>query len=82
VKPVRPARHASSRTRDSSRSRTRGAARKTVDHPVVGALTLDCDILGVAGSDLRIMVYSAQPGTEDADRLALLNVIGTQSLLG
>ncbi|MGW2955672.1 helix-turn-helix transcriptional regulator [Streptomyces eurythermus] len=58
------------------------AARKTVDHPVVGALTLDCDILGVAGSDLRIMVYSAQPGTEDADRLALLNVIGTQSLLG
>lgn len=58
------------------------AARKTVDHPVVGALTLDCDILSVTGSDLRIMVYSAQPGTEDADRLALLNVIGTQSLLG
>ncbi|WP_316745368.1 helix-turn-helix transcriptional regulator [Streptomyces sp. MK7] len=58
------------------------AARKTVDHPSVGALTLDCDILNVAGSDLRIMVYSAQPGTEDADRLALLNVIGTQSLVG
>ncbi|MFE5402862.1 helix-turn-helix transcriptional regulator [Streptomyces sp. NPDC056580] len=58
------------------------AARKTVDHPVVGALTLDCDILSVTGSDLRIMVYSAQPGTEDADRLALLNVIGTQSLVG
>jgi len=58
------------------------AARKTIDHPCVDALTLDCDILSVAGSDLRITVYSAQPGTEDADRLALLNVIGTQSLVG
>lgn len=57
------------------------AARKIVDHPFVGTLTLDCDILSVAGSDLRIMVYSAQPGTEDADRLALLDVIGTQSLV-
>jgi hypothetical protein len=27
-----------------------------------------------------MMVYTAQPGTEDADRLALLGVIGTQSL--
>ncbi|MFI6937537.1 helix-turn-helix transcriptional regulator [Streptomyces sp. NPDC050287] len=58
------------------------AARKTIDHPQVGALTLDCDVLSVAGSDLRIMVYTAQPGTEDANRLALLNVIGTQSLVG
>jgi transcriptional regulator with XRE-family HTH domain len=57
-------------------------ARKIVDHPQVGALILDCDVLSVAGSDLRIMVYTAQPGTEDADRLALLNVIGTQSLVG
>ncbi|MET9919918.1 helix-turn-helix transcriptional regulator [Streptomyces sp. NPDC006435] len=58
------------------------AARKTVDHPHVGALTMDCDVLNVAGSDLRIMVYTARPGTEDADRLALLSVTGTQSLTG
>ena len=57
------------------------AARKTVDHPQVGPLTLDCDVLSVAGSDLRIMVYTAEPGTEDADRLALLTVLGTQSLV-
>jgi transcriptional regulator with XRE-family HTH domain len=56
------------------------AGRKTIDHPQVGPLTLDCDVLSVAGSDLRIMVYTAEPGTEDADRLALLSVIGTQSL--
>ncbi|MYW68619.1 helix-turn-helix domain-containing protein [Streptomyces sp. SID8379] len=48
------------------------AARKTVDHPDVGPLTLDCDILTVAGDDLRVMVYTAEPGTPDADALALL----------
>lgn len=57
------------------------AARKTVDHPDAGALTLDCDVLTTTGSDLRIMVYTARPGTEDADRLALLDVTGTPSLV-
>ncbi|PYC66921.1 transcriptional regulator [Micromonospora arborensis] len=57
------------------------AARKTIDHPHVGPLTLDCDVLTVAGSDLRIMIYTAEPGTEDADRLALLTVLGTQALV-
>lgn len=57
-------------------------SRKTIDHPHVGALTLDCDILTVAATDLRIMIYTAEPGTQDAERLALLSVIGTQSLAG
>ncbi|MEV0097156.1 helix-turn-helix transcriptional regulator [Streptomyces sp. NPDC050738] len=58
------------------------ASRKIVDHPQVGPVTLDCDVLSVAGSDLRIMVYTAAPGTEDADRLALVGVLGTQTLTG
>ncbi|MDX3853425.1 helix-turn-helix transcriptional regulator [Streptomyces sp. AK02-01A] len=58
------------------------AARKTIDHPHVGALTLDCDVLTVEGSDLRIMIYTAEPGTREADRLALLTVLGTQTLVG
>ncbi|WP_028932618.1 helix-turn-helix transcriptional regulator [Pseudonocardia spinosispora] len=53
---------------------------KTVDHPMVGELTLNCDLLSVAGSDLRILVYTAEPGTPDAERLALLGVVGTQAL--
>ncbi|MFE4411269.1 helix-turn-helix transcriptional regulator [Streptomyces sp. NPDC056821] len=57
------------------------ASRKTIDHPRVGPVTLDCDVLTVAGSDLRIMVYTAEPGTEDAERLALLTVLGTQDLV-
>ena len=56
------------------------AARKTIVTPQVGPLTLDCDVLSVAGSDLRIVAYTAEPGTEDADRLALLAVVGTQAL--
>lgn len=31
-------------------------------------------------ADLRVMIYTAEPGTEDAERLALLTVLGTQSL--
>ena len=48
----------------------------------MGLLTLDCDILTVAGSDLHIMIYTAEPGTEDAERLTLLAVLGTQDLVG
>ncbi|WNM35863.1 helix-turn-helix transcriptional regulator [Streptomyces sp. Li-HN-5-11] len=60
----------------------RQASRKTIDHPQVGPVVLDCDILTVTGSDLRIMVYTAEPGTEDAERLALLTVLGTQDFVG
>jgi transcriptional regulator with XRE-family HTH domain len=54
---------------------------KTVDHPAVGRITLDCDTLVVALDDLRIAVYTAEPGTEDAERLALAVVLGTQTLV-
>jgi len=53
---------------------------KFFDHPEVGRIGLDCDILVVAGDDLRIMVYTAQPDTEDAELLALAVVLGTQAL--
>ncbi|MBM9506176.1 helix-turn-helix transcriptional regulator [Actinacidiphila acididurans] len=55
--------------------------RKVIDHPAVGRITLDCDTLVVAMDDLRITVYTAEPGTEDAERLALAVVLGTQTLV-
>jgi transcriptional regulator with XRE-family HTH domain len=55
--------------------------RKVIDHPDVGPITLDCDTLIVAASDLRIMIYTAEPDTEDAERLTLAIVLGTQSLI-
>jgi transcriptional regulator with XRE-family HTH domain len=48
--------------------------RKTIDHPEIGRVTVDCDELAVSGSDLRIVVYSAPPGSDDARALALLSV--------
>ncbi|WP_232323901.1 helix-turn-helix domain-containing protein [Catenuloplanes japonicus] len=57
-----------------------GNERKTVDHPQVGALDLDCDILSVHGADLRIIVFTAAPGTEAEGRLRLLSVLGTQDM--
>ena len=55
---------------------------KIIDHPDVGRIVLDCDTLIVAGDDLRITVYTAEPGTDDAERLALAIVLGTQRLVG
>jgi transcriptional regulator with XRE-family HTH domain len=54
---------------------------KIIDHPDVGLISLDCDTLIVAGDELRIMVYTAEPGTQDAERLALAIVLGTQALV-
>lgn len=48
---------------------------KTIDHPAAGELTLDCAVLTVAGCDLRIMIDTAEPGSADAERLALLTAV-------
>jgi transcriptional regulator with XRE-family HTH domain len=65
--------------------RTRPAAdriteRKTIVHPQVGRITVDCDVLTVKGSDLRLIVYSAASGSPAADALALVGVVGLQQL--
>ncbi|MFJ4438541.1 helix-turn-helix transcriptional regulator [Streptomyces sp. NPDC088923] len=55
-------------------------SRKIIAHPHVGEIHLDCDVLTVHDSDLRIMVYTAEPDTTDAERLALAGVLGNQDL--
>jgi len=56
------------------------SSRKTVEHPSLGPLTLDCDTLHVPDVDQSVVVYSAPPGTHEAESLALLRVLGTQEL--
>jgi transcriptional regulator with XRE-family HTH domain len=46
--------------------------RKTIEHPLVGELTLDLDVLMVPGTDLRIIAYAAVAGTDDAQKLDVL----------
>jgi transcriptional regulator with XRE-family HTH domain len=57
-----------------------GTDTKTIHHPDVGPLTLDCDVLTVPGSDLRIVAYTAAPGSDAAAKLRLLAVVGTQDM--
>lgn len=55
--------------------------RKVVEHPRVGRITVDCDTLQIATDDLTVLAYTAEPGTVDAERLALAVVLGAQSLV-
>jgi transcriptional regulator with XRE-family HTH domain len=59
---------------------THESSRKTFTHPAAGELTLDCDVLTAPSSDLRIVAYTAAPGSEAASKLRLLAVVGTQEL--
>lgn len=54
--------------------------RKSFEVPGIGRLTLDCDALDVPGDDQRLVVYSAVPGTRDAELLDLLRVVGLQTV--
>jgi transcriptional regulator with XRE-family HTH domain len=64
----------------ASRPAGRKSSRKTLHHPQVGALLLDCDLLLLPDTDQRLIVYSAPPGTPAAAGLALLRVVGLQDL--
>jgi len=55
------------------------SSRKTVTSTPVGPITIDCDLLTAPG-DLRIVVYTVAPGSEDEARLDLLRVTGLQAL--
>lgn len=48
--------------------------RKTIRHPSVEELTLDCDVLIAPGSDLRVVIYTAAAGSADAEKLEFLRV--------
>jgi transcriptional regulator with XRE-family HTH domain len=50
---------------------------KTFDHPMVGPITVDCDVYTAAGTDLRIITYTAEPGSEDASKYDLARTLGT-----
>ena len=56
------------------------ASTKTATCTPVGPITIDCDVLTAPGTDLRIVMYSVAPDSEDASKLKLLRVHGTQAL--
>src|SRR3954447_5790915 len=53
--------------------RTHGAGTKRFNHPVAGELTLAYEELAItAEPGLILMIYTAEPGSPSAERLALL----------
>jgi transcriptional regulator with XRE-family HTH domain len=54
--------------------------RKSYDVAGIGRITLDCDPLEVPDDGQVLIVYSAAPGTPDAEKLDLLRVVGLQSV--
>jgi hypothetical protein len=63
-----------------ARIATHRASHKTTP-TAVGPISFDCDVLTVPGNDLRLVVYTTVPGSEDASRMALLRVAGVQALV-
>ncbi|HZA05929.1 MAG TPA: helix-turn-helix transcriptional regulator [Propionibacteriaceae bacterium] len=54
---------------------------KTIDHPSLGPLRLDCDSMHLPDADQTVIVYSAEQGSREAEALALLRVIGTEQMV-
>lgn len=53
---------------------------KRFHHPEVGRLDLSCQTLLDPDQSHRLLVYTAQPGSESAEKLRLLAVIGSPSV--
>lgn len=53
---------------------------KTFEHPVVGTVTVDCDVLGISDRDQEVVLYTAAPGSPGEEALRLLSVLGTQRI--
>jgi transcriptional regulator with XRE-family HTH domain len=54
--------------------------RKSIRHPEIGLITLDCDTLMLPDTDQSMIVYSAAAGSPEATALALLRVTGTERM--
>ena len=63
-----------------ARRRGRQAHRGTQDHPSsdIGDITVDCDVLSDSDTDLKIVIYTAVPRSEDETKLDLGRVVGVR----
>jgi transcriptional regulator with XRE-family HTH domain len=50
---------------------------KTIEHPSVGPINVDCDVLTDGDSELKIVIMTAVPGSADETKLRLATIAGT-----
>lgn len=55
--------------------KVRRAITKRVDHPELGPLVLDCQILSIPDTDQRLVVYTAEPGSPTEAAFARLRAL-------
>lgn len=55
---------------------------KTFRHTPAGPITVNCDSLAITERDQHLVLYTAPAGSRDAENLALLEVIGSEPLIG
>jgi len=55
--------------------------RKTILRPDIGEITVDCDVLNDSDTDLKIVIYTVTPGSEDESKLDLARVAGVRPAL-
>jgi len=51
---------------------------KRLIHPTIGTIAVDCQVLVAENDAQRLLVFTATPGSEDADKLRLLAVVGRE----
>lgn len=59
---------------------TKLTTRKVLTHPTVGRLDCECDVVVSPPSGQRLVLFRGAPGTDTAERLDLLRVLGSQNL--
>lgn len=64
---------------DEGRAAAHQSLVKTVHNQLVGDITLDCDVLTVPDSDIKLVVYSTHRSGTDADKLDFLRVGAVQA---
>jgi transcriptional regulator with XRE-family HTH domain len=58
----------------------RRADRKRIVHPLAGVVAVECEILLTQENDQRLLVFSPQAGTDAAEKLELIRVVGLQDM--
>lgn len=59
----------------------RQSTRKVIQHPIVGRLDCECDVVISPPSGQRLVIFRGAPTTGTSERLELLRVVGMQALI-